>query len=107
MKNIKNYNNHINESLMDDSRIDDCIEMLQEAQISLDDALNQIKGVYNMLRSADNCSQVAERMRSYIIGHLEPLIYSDHEWMTRSLSIEGIIEELEECKGMEGEGEEE
>jgi hypothetical protein len=106
MRNIKPYNSPINESIMDNYKIDDCIEMLQEAQISLDDALNQIKGVYNMLRSSENCSQVAERMRSYIIGHLEPLISSDHEWMTRSLSIEKVIEELEECKGM-SDGEEE
>ena len=106
MRNIKPYNSPINESIMDNYKIDDCIEMLQEAQISLDDALNQIKGVYNMLRSSENCSQVAERMRSYIIGHLEPLISSDHEWMTRSLSIGKVIEELEECKGM-SDGEEE
>ena len=106
MRNIKPYNSPINESIMDNYKIDDCIEMLQEAQISLDDALNQIKGVYSMLRSSENCSQVAERMRSYIIGHLEPLISSDHEWMTRSLSIEKVIEELEECKGM-SDGEEE
>ncbi len=106
MKNLKPYQSRLNEGILDDSRIDDCIEMLQEAQLSLDDALNQIKGVYSMLRSSENCSQVAERMRSYIIGHLEPLISSDHEWMTRSLSIEGVIEELEECKGMP-DGEEE
>jgi hypothetical protein len=114
MKNIKNYesltrspeiNSHINEGLNQTS-VNDCIELLYEAQSQMDDALQNIQGAYRLLQGTE-LSSTAERLRSYIIGHLEPMISSDHGWMTREVSIGEIIEELKESGFDDMQGEEE
>jgi hypothetical protein len=45
-------------------------------------------------------------LRSYILGNLEPLISEDHGWMSRSVNIQEIIDEIREM-GEEEMGEEE
>jgi hypothetical protein len=113
MKNIKKYddlasveitNGSVNE-MLDASKVSDCVELLYEAQTQMEDALENLQGVYRHLQGTE-LSSTAERLRSYIIGHLEPMISSDHGWMTRAVSIEEIIEELKES-GFDGESIEE
>jgi len=58
--------------------------------------LNQIRR-----KLGDNIT--ADRLRSYIISHLETLIDSDHEWLDRSLNLQNIIEELQEDANPESE----
>jgi hypothetical protein len=103
MKNIKKYEDltgsgSINESvneMLDAAKVNDCVELLYEAQSQMEDALQSLKSVYRHLQGTE-LSSTAERLRSYIIGHLEPMISSDHGWMTRAVSIDEIIEELKE-----------
>ena len=113
MKNIKKYddlasveitNGSVNE-MLDASKVSDCVELLYEAQTQMEDALENLQGVYRHLQGTE-LSSTAERLRSYIIGHLEPMISSDHGWMTRAVSIEEIIQELKES-GFDGESIEE
>jgi hypothetical protein len=113
MKNIKKYddlasveitNGSVNE-MLDASKVSDCVELLYEAQSQMDDALQNLQGVYRLLQGTE-LSSTAERLKSYIIGHLEPMISSDHGWMTRAVSIEEIIQELKES-GFDGESIEE
>lgn len=100
MKNIKKYGElsskdlKISESLGQDN-IDACIELLEEAREKMDEALYNLKTVYKKLDRTE-LSTIANRLRSYIIGNLEPMITSDHEWMTRAISVEDIIKDLEE-----------
>ena len=110
MKNIKVYNeiagasNPVNESI-DFEKIQNCVEMLEDAKSQMDDALINLKSVYRTLQGTE-LSTTAERLKGYIIGHLEPMISSDHGWMTKSVSIEEIIRDLEES-GFEESTEEE
>ena len=113
MKNIKKYddlasvevaNGSVNE-MLDASKVSDCVELLYEAQTQMEDALQNLQGVYRLLQGTE-LSSTAERLKSYIIGHLEPMISADHGWMTRAVSIEEIIQELEES-GFDGESIEE
>ena len=100
MKNIKKYedisvkNFRVNESINLD-KVQECIEMLEEAKSQMDDALSNLNSVYRMLQGTE-LSTTGERLKGYIIGHLEPMISSDHGWMTRSVSIDDIIKDLEE-----------
>jgi len=100
MKNIKGYEeiagsgSTLNES-MDLNKVQECVELLEDAKSQMDDALNNLKSVYRMLQGTE-LSTTAERLKGYIIGHLEPMISSDHGWMTRSVSIDEIIKDLEE-----------
>jgi hypothetical protein len=109
MKNIKKYedlagaksiNGSVNE-MLDASKVSDCVELLYEAQSQMEDALQNLQGVYRLLQGTE-LSGTAERLKSYIIGHLEPMISSDHGWMTRAVSIDEIIQELKES-GFDGE----
>jgi len=106
MKNIKKYEDvsRINESINLDE-IQECIELLEESKSQMDDALSNLKSVYRMLQGTE-LSTTAERLKGYIIGHLEPMISSDHGWMTRAVSIDDIIKDLDES-GIGGELEEE
>ena len=66
------------------------IQCLREAQEHLSDAARLIRQVcYSNEYHGD-------RIRSYILGHLEPLIGNEHDWLGRSVSLEDIIEEIEE-----------
>jgi hypothetical protein len=100
MKNIKAYDelssgsSGINESI-DLDKVQECIELLEDAKSQMDDALANLNSVYRMLQGTE-LSTTAERLKGYIIGHLEPMISSDHGWMTRSVSIDEIIKDLEE-----------
>lgn len=100
MKNIKAYDElsndsrTINESINLD-KVQECVELLGDAKSQMDDALSNLKSVYRMLQGTE-LSTTAERLKGYIIGHLEPMISSDHGWMTKSVSIEEIIRDLEE-----------
>jgi hypothetical protein len=109
MKNIKKYedlagsesiNKSVNE-MLDASKVNDCMDLLYEAQSQMEDALQNLQGVYRLLQGTE-LSGTAERLKSYIIGHLEPMISSDHGWMTRAVSIDEIIQELKES-GFDGE----
>jgi hypothetical protein len=109
MKNIKKYedlagseiiNKSVNE-MLDASKVNDCMDLLYEAQSQMGDALQNLQGVYRLLQGTE-LSGTAERLKSYIIGHLEPMISSDHGWMTRAVSIDEIIQELKES-GFDGE----
>ncbi len=109
MKNIKKYEDlagsesiskPVNE-MLDAPKINDCMDLLYEAQSQMDEALQNLQGVYRLLQGTE-LSGTAERLKSYIIGHLEPMISSDHGWMTRSVSIDEIIDELKES-GFDGE----
>jgi len=99
MKNIKAYeevsggSSRINESMNLDT-IQECIELLEDAKSQMDDALTNLNSVYRMLQGTE-LSTTAERLKGYIIGHLEPMISSDHGWMTRSVSVDEIIKDLE------------
>lgn len=105
MKNIKKFEDisknqsEIFEGL-DQASIDTCISLLEEAREKMDDALYNLKTVYKNLERTE-LSTTAQRLRSYIIGNLEPMITSDHEWMTRAISIGDIITDLEES-GFDG-----
>ena len=66
------------------------IEYLREAQEHLSDAARLIRQV---CRSNE---YHGDRIRSYILGHLEPLIGNEHDWLGRSVSLEDIIEEIKE-----------
>lgn len=111
MKNIKIYEEVVsfktivNES-MDQATTQECIELLEDAKSQMDDALNNLKSVYRMLQGTE-LSTAAERLKGYIIGHLEPMISSDHGWMTRSVSIDDIIEDIQEFYPDESDLEEE
>ena len=100
MKNIKAYKElsggsmRINESMNLD-KIQECVELLEDAKSQMDDALSNLNSVYRMLQGTE-LSTTAERLKGYIIGHLEPMISSDHGWMTRSVSVDEIIKDLEE-----------
>jgi hypothetical protein len=100
MKNIKAYeevsndSSRMNESI-DLDKVQECIELLGDAKSQMDDALANLNSVYRMLQGTE-LSTTAERLKGYIIGHLEPMISSDHGWMTRSVSIDEIIKDLEE-----------
>lgn len=100
MKNIKAYeeisgeSSRINESI-DLDKVQECIELLEDAKSQMDDALRNLNSVYRMLQGTE-LSTTAERLKGYIIGHLEPMISSDHGWMTRSVSVDEIIKDLEE-----------
>lgn len=113
MKNIKKYDDltgagsikdSVNE-MLDASKVSDCVELLYEAQSQMEDALQNLQRVYRNLQGTE-LSSTAERLKSYIIGHLEPMISSDHGWMARAVSIEEIIQELKES-GFDGESIEE
>ena len=99
MKNIKAYeevsggSSIINESMNLDN-VQECIELLEDAKSQMDDALTNLNSVYRMLQGTE-LSTTAERLKGYIIGHLEPMISSDHGWMTRSVSVDEIIKDLE------------
>ncbi len=103
MKNIKKYEDltgseSVNESvneMLDAAKVNDSVELLYEAQSQMEDALQNLQRVYRSLQGTE-LSSTAERLKSYIIGHLEPMISSDHGWMTRDISIDEIIEELKE-----------
>lgn len=100
MKIIKAYEElstrsiEINESI-DLDKIQECVELLEDAKSQMVDALSNLNSVYKMLQATD-LSTTAERLKGYIIGNLEPMISSDHGWMTRSVSVEEIIKDLEE-----------
>ena len=66
------------------------IDCLREAQDHLSSASTLIRQV---CRSNKHNS---ERIRAYILGHLEPLISNDHDWLTHSVSLEDIIKEIME-----------
>ena len=66
------------------------IESLQEAQEHLSDAVRLIRQV-----SRSN-EYHRERIRAYILGHLEPLIGREHDWLGRGVSLEDIINDIEE-----------
>ncbi len=105
MKNLKKFGElepakPANESI-NTSTVSDCIELLEEAKSQMEDALQNLQGVYRHLQGTE-LSGTAERLKSYIIGHLEPMISSDHGWMTRAVSIDEIIDELKES-GFDGE----
>ncbi len=100
MKNIKKYeeisgSNPLISEGINQPNIDSCIDLLEEAKEKMDEALYNLKTVYRNLDRTE-LSTTAQRLRSYIIGNLEPMITSDHEWMTRAISIDDIIKELEE-----------
>ncbi len=99
MKNIKKYEDlatsKITNESINTSNVNDCIELLEEAKSQMEDALQNLQGVYRLLQGTE-LSGTAERLKSYIIGHLEPMISSDHGWMTRAVSIDEIIDELKE-----------
>jgi hypothetical protein len=100
MKNIKNYEDLAKEDpkifeSVDQANIVSCIDLLSEAREKMDEALYTLKTVYKKLERTE-MSTTAQRLRSYIIGNLEPMITSDHEWMTRAISLDDIIRELEE-----------
>jgi hypothetical protein len=80
---------------VDQANIESCIDLLSEAREKMDEALYTLKTVYKKLERTE-MSTTAQRLRSYIIGNLEPMITSDHEWMTRAISLDDIIRELEE-----------
>ena len=75
--------------------IDNAIGELREAQDHLRSASQSARGAMRLLR---NYGSISERIRGYILGHIEPLIDSESEWMTKSINIEEIIEDLEGYK---------
>jgi exonuclease VII small subunit len=87
-----------------DALIDESVEELQNAQQLMVEAVDILKGVRRKLSSGPT-SGSAERLYRYILGHLEPLINSESEWMTRSTSIQDIIDELEDYREFEPEDE--
>lgn len=100
MKNIKRYEDLSNKEpkileSLDQANIESCIDLLSEAREKMDEALYTLKTVYKKLERTE-MSTTAQRLRSYIIGNLEPMITSDHEWLTRAISLDDIIRELEE-----------
>jgi hypothetical protein len=111
MKNLKKYedlsksDSKIFEGV-DQANVESCIDLLSEAKEKMEEALYNLKTAYRNLERTE-LSTTAQRLRSYIIGNLEPMITSDHEWMTRAISIEDIIKELEESGFEEQESEEE
>lgn len=75
--------------------IQESIDQLRQAQDLMRDAAAIIRQVTRELQNTPH-SISGKRLRSYISGHLEVLIDSDHDWIGRSINIEDIIEELEE-----------
>lgn len=70
----------------------EAIELLEQAQDSMREAAGHIQDAMGVI---DN-STTRERLRGYILGHLEPLIDREHDWLTRSTSLQDIIREVQE-----------
>jgi hypothetical protein len=103
MQNLKEFEGFVNESEFDFSQP---ISSLESAKMKMEEAVDDIKMALSQLRSFPYSSSTYERLRSYILGNLEPLISEDHGWMTRSVNIQEIIDEIREM-GEEEMGEEE
>lgn len=97
MKNIQEFDGFLNES---DSNFDfgQAISSLENAKMNLEEAAFEIKNALSELKKFPYSASTYERLRGYILGNLEPLISSDHGWMTKSVNIDDIIEEVKEMQ---------
>jgi hypothetical protein len=75
---------------------EDVIKTLKEAQSQLEEAAYSISVAMRKLRSMPEAGNIPERIRTYILGHLEPMINSNTEWLGKQVSLEDIIEEIQE-----------
>jgi hypothetical protein len=75
--------------------MEDQIQKLRQAQELMREAAGLLQEVTWDLNKQEGMSTTSQRLRGYIIGHLEPLIDSEHGWMGKSLNLENIIEEIE------------
>ena len=73
----------------------DQIQKLRQVQELMREAAGLLQEVTWDLNKQVGMSTTSQRLRSYIIGHLEPLIDSNHGWLTSGLNLENIIEEIE------------
>jgi hypothetical protein len=69
------------------------IRQLEEAQDSMREAKNKLNTAHRaMEQSSVISSSTAGQLRLYVLGNFEPLIDSDHSWLSDSVNVEKIIE---------------
>lgn len=64
------------------------VKALREAQEHLREATYLIKQVCR------NNQYQSERIKGYILGHLEPLIDENHDWLGYSFTLEKVIKDI-------------
>lgn len=48
------------------------------------------------LMNAPQYGRAKDTLQHYIIGHVEPLIDAEHEWLTKDTNIQDIIDDIRE-----------
>lgn len=96
---MKTYLELINEDKSSDN-IDKLLKEVKELQDKMIDLKSDMRSIYSSLRKLPHGNS-GEKFYRYIIGHFEPLIDGDHEWLTKSTNLDDIIEDLEDYKKSE------
>lgn len=80
--------------------IDKLIDEVKELQEKMIDIKSDMRSIYAKMRKLPHGNS-AEQFYRYIIGHFEPLINKDHEWLSKSTNIEDILDDLDDYKKSE------
>jgi len=89
---IKKFNEYKMNEEQENIDYNEIIDEIQEVQEQLREAVQTL----NQIRRKLGNNITADRLRSYIISHLETLIDSNHDWLDRSTNLQDIIEELQD-----------
>ena len=78
--------------------INSIIDELEEAQEFLRGGVESLNAAMAKMKSSGEgeFKNLAERIYRYMIGHIEPIIDNDHDWLSKTESIQDIIEDLEQ-----------
>ena len=107
MKHIKEYKSILGK-IEEDNNMDTSgiIDSLNEAHEKLEEAISHLMEAKSAMRANPATASIASRMDSYLIPNLKIALTQDHEYMSRGLSIDEIIQEVREAGEYDSEDEE-